>query len=81
MSALALLLCERSRTALLRTDSVIAQRTILWDAVAVNRITKSGVPIWRLKSDRIFVNTFVLCLYFLQISLYRFVANEYRNRF
>ena len=56
--------------ALARSASTTAQRAILCDTVLVNKITKSGLPIWLDRFALICVNTFALHLCSLQIFLY-----------
>jgi hypothetical protein len=70
LSALELLVWERTTSTFLRCASFTAQRTMLWLTVLVNKTTKSGEPILDLKSLGTCVKTFALYEYFLHIFLY-----------
>lgn len=59
-SAFELLVWERTTSTFLRCASLMAQRTILWLTVLVNNTTRSGDPIFDLKSLGTCVNTFAL---------------------
>ena len=70
LSAQALLLWQRAMTAFCRRASPVAHSTILWDTVLVNRIIRSGEPIFRRKSAGILANTLARQPWLLQMSLY-----------
>ena len=70
VSALPLLVWLLTTSALQRSASATAHRTILCDTVLVKRMIRSGDPIWFPSFAGICVNTFALQLCSLQIFFY-----------
>ena len=69
-NAFLLLVWHLTTSALQRSASSTAHRTILWETVFVNNTIRSGFPICLLKVADICVKTFALQLKLLQTFLY-----------